>query len=212
MSDINRDDISAWVAEMEKGTWDSQWKAAVPARFQRARLADLDPEVQGPIGRWADAWRHDSPEAGALILTGAVGTGKTYAAVAAAEVVGQIPLFVPVVELLDALRPGGDPGRFNAGGSVATMGEAKYVHFGRTLERSLLILDDLGAERPTDWTAERLYALVNRRWMEQQPTIVTTNVNPAWPELAEAFGDRVLSRLADGATILRLTGEDRRRA
>jgi DNA replication protein DnaC len=45
--------------------------------------------------------------------------------------------------------------------------------------------------------------------MDAQPTIVTTNSDPA--RFAETFGARIFSRLADGAVVVRLGGEDRRR-
>jgi len=209
MSDIDRETIDGYVDEIMMQSWDIAWQAAIPVRFRNATIGALAPSVRDPIVRWALAWQHESPEAGALILVGPVGTGKTYAAVAAAREY-EVPLFVPVVELLDALRPGGVPTQFDRGGTVHSKGDVRAIHFGVTLNRGLVILDDLGAERPTDWTAERLYALVNRRWMDHQPTIVTTNADPS--KLAEAFGARVFSRLADGATVVRCGGEDRRRA
>ena len=62
----------------------------------------------------------------------------------------------------------------------------------------------------TEWTAERLYALINRRWLEVRPTVCTTNLDP--DQLREAVGERVFSRLVgNGAVVLRLTGHDRRR-
>lgn len=97
------------------------------------------------------------------------------------------------VELLDLLRPGGPEG-------------ALYD----LADLELLILDDLGSERPTEWTAERLYALVNRRWLEERPTIVTSNL--ASGELQQAVGPRVYSRLVgNGSVGIGLSGPDRRR-
>lgn len=100
-------------------------------------------------------------------------------------------LFVPVVEMLDDLRPGGPEG---------------YLSDLMGVDR--LILDDLGLERPTDWTIERLYALVNRRWLEERPTIATTNLSPQ--ALEEAVGARMFSRLAGAAVSIGIAGPDRR--
>lgn len=111
--------------------------------------------------------------------------------------------FWPVVELLDHLRPGGPPDALD-----------------RVMGVDVLILDDLGAERPTDWTFERLYALVNRRWLEELPTVATTNLPGSrrtaptghdGPTLDEVLGDRMFSRLVGGAVVVRLSGPDRRR-
>jgi DNA replication protein DnaC len=205
---IDRDTINAYVDEIMQGSWDLAWQAAIPVRFRNASLGALPREVRDPCHRWAEAWAHDSPEAGALLLIGPVGTGKTYAAVATAREY-EVPLFVPVVELLDALRPGGDLGTITRQGVTVTAGPVGMQRFAAGVETGLVILDDLGAERPTEWTAERLYAIVNRRWMDQQPTIVTANTTPE--KMAETFGPRIYSRLVHNATVVRVGGEDRRR-
>jgi DNA replication protein DnaC len=73
----------------------------------------------------------------------------------------------------------------------------------------VLILDDLGVDAPNDWWVSKLYNLVNRRWLSDLPTIVTTNLEPK--ALREAIGERTLSRLGERAVTIRLTGGDRRR-
>jgi len=165
-----------------------RWATIVPSRFVHAEIDDTTPpKVKG----WAD-----SPAGRNLVLVGTVGSGKTWLACAAARprfMAGDDLAFMPIVELLDALRPGGPD---NA------MEEACGV--------DLLIIDDLGTEKPTEWTAERLYAVVNRRWMEERPTIVTSNLDPE--ELETAVGARMYSRLVGSdAVTVRLTGPDRRR-
>lgn len=167
------------------------WAAAIPSRFAWAKIDDLDPDVADAVREW------DAAGAGTnLVLLGPVGTGKTHAAVAAARLCAERGLdvaFLPVVELLDALRPGGPDGAMEDLTSV-----------------DVLVLDDVGSERPTDWTAERLYALINRRWLEERRTIATSNLDP--DPLREAVGERIYSRLAGGAVAHRLSGADRRRA
>lgn len=171
------------------------WQRAVPQRFLWADLdqfTDQPAAVQADLAEWAA-----NPDGRNLLLLGPVGVGKTHAAVAAARVQhfdrGMDVRFLPVVELLDLLRPGGPEG-------------ALYD----LADTDLLVLDDLGSERPTEWTAERMYALINRRWLEVRPTVCTTNLEPE-PLLA-AVGERVFSRLVgNGAVVLRLTGKDRRR-
>jgi DNA replication protein DnaC len=73
----------------------------------------------------------------------------------------------------------------------------------------LLVLDDLGGGKTTDWTADTLYRLVDTRWAYQRPIIATTNLTA--PDLREAVGARVASRLAAGVQVA-LKGDDRRRA
>jgi DNA replication protein DnaC len=102
--------------------------------------------------------------------------------------------FHPIVELLDMLRPGGPEDGFS-----------------RLVNAPRLIIDDIGSQRETDWTAERFFALVNRRWMEQRPTIATSNLG--LPDLKAAVGDRAFSRLVGSdAVVLKFTGRDRRMA
>jgi DNA replication protein DnaC len=184
-------DPGAMLEERRSG----MWSRAIPSRFLWADLADFTDQpgsVRAGLAEWAA-----NPAARNLVLLGPVGVGKTHAAVAACRPQaidhGTEVVFTPVVELLDMLRPGGPEH------ALADLGHA-----------DLLVIDDLGSERPTDWTAERLYALVNRRWLEERPTVATSNLEPE--PLREALGERVFSRLVgNDAMVLRLTGHDRRR-
>lgn len=179
------------VADRRNGTW----LRAIPNRFVWADLPDLADQPGEVVDALAD-WSRD-PAGRNLLLLGPVGVGKSHAAVAAVReqhfVRGADVRFFPVVELLDLLRPGG-PER------------ALYD----LADCDLLVLDDVGSERGTDWTAERLYALVNRRWLEARPTVCTSNLDS--DQLQTTVGPRVFSRLVgNGAVALRLTGPDRRR-
>lgn len=211
--DYDRDpDLTAVAGRGIAAMRDLRWTLLVPQRFHHAQVSDFEnadvpelyqPTVAGDVRGWAAA-----PRGRNLVLLGPVGTGKTHAAVAAARLrhdAGDEVRFLPVVEMLDMLRPGG-PER------------ALYD----LADVNVLVLDDLGSERPTDWTAERLFALLNRRWMEERPTIATSNL-PATravaPEgygdvtLDEALGPRIFSRLVgSSAVIAMLGGPDRRRA
>lgn len=168
------------------------WRTRIPSRFLWARCEDFT----DPVGPELAAWGAD-PAGRNLVLVGATGVGKSHAAVAAARVRwdrGCDVAFWPTVELLDALRPGGPEG---------LLAELCQVE--------VLVLDDLGAEKPTDWTAERLYALINRRWLEERTTVATTNVAP--DGLEPVLGSRTYSRLVgSGAVALALSGADRRLA
>jgi DNA replication protein DnaC len=178
----------AVVQQIERGN--------VPVRFAHAALEDFTGEPHDMVRAWLAV-------AGGFMISGPVGTGKTHLAIAAARASEKQFLFFPVVEVLDAMRPGGD-------GSITPA---------RLAAVSVLVLDDLGAEKASDWTADRLYAIVNRRWLECKPTIVTTNLLLGTPStsgdegyLIGAVGERLYSRLADGSIGLRLSGADRRRA
>lgn len=75
-----------------------------------------------------------------------------------------------------------------------------------------LVLDDLGAERLTDWAAERLYLVVNHRYLHRLQTVATTNAKGAM-DLVARLGDqgqRIVSRLGEMGTWCGITAEDYR--
>lgn len=106
-------------------------------------------------------------------------------------------LFVTTPEFLDNLRGTyNDPGR----NLDEWMDAVKNADF--------LVLDDLGAEKPTDWVRERIFVLVNHRYREQLPTVFTSNTGPK--DLAEQLGERTASRIIAMCDWIALEGEDYR--
>lgn len=125
-----------------------------------------------------------NPE-GWIFFHGNCGVGKTHLAVAIANEIikqKQVGVYFRVVpDLLDQLRATFDP----------TNGVAYDDRFQQIRNAHLLVLDDLGTEQATPWAREKLYQLINHRYNEQLPTVVTSN---------QDFGriePRVLSRLLD---------------
>lgn len=127
---------------------------------------------------YADSFPH--PDGAGLALQGGVGLGKTHLAVAVAR---RVPgsYVINAVELLDELR------RSFAPGAVPTK------VYDVCLQTPLLVLDDMGKQKPTEWAAERLYYLMNYRTEYRLPVIVTTNDQPSlWDSRwTEAVADRV---------------------
>jgi DNA replication protein DnaC len=74
----------------------------------------------------------------------------------------------------------------------------------------LLVLDDLGREKVTDWASERLYVLVNERYNALRPTVVTSNYPP--DVLADRGYDAVISRLVEGSSAVVISAPDYRSA
>ena len=107
---------------------------------------------------------------------------------------------VSAKQLLDSIREG-----FN-GGDRDALRRAETV--------PLLALDDLGAERPTDWAIETLTGLIDARTAEGLPTIVTSNYSLG--QLRELWGGmpgaRIASRLGGACERIEVTGPDRRLA
>lgn len=125
----------------------------------------------------------EKPE-GWLLMIGGFGCGKTHLAAAIANSVverGMTPLFVTVPDLLDHLRATYAPS------SV----EGYSDRFEQVRTTPLLILDDLGTENTTSWALEKLFQLLNYRYLMRLPTVITTN-----SEL-ERMDSRLRSRLMD---------------
>jgi len=170
----------------------SLWRRRIPTKFHPSTTVDFAGSVREQLDEWAAA-----PRGRNLLLLGPVGVGKTRAAIAACRPAhdrGLDVAFWPTVDLLDAMRPSA----------------AEQLEIADVADLDRLILDDVGVERSSDWTCERLDAVINRRWMDDLPTVATTNLEPA--QLEERLGERTYSRLVDGAVGIRLTGGDRRRA
>lgn len=77
-----------------------------------------------------------------------------------------------------------------------------------TSSKALLVLDDLGAEKVSDWSRQMLFTLIDRRYRRMQQTIVTTNLS--LDELAAHYDARVPDRLLEMGTIINLGGESYR--
>ena len=171
----------------------ADWAAAIPPRFADARLDTL---ALSPTTSALTAWCQSDATTN-LVLVGPVGSGKTWAAAAAARCrfgAGQSVAWWPVVDLLRALRPGGDQ---------AAADDARDV--------DVLVLDDLAAHRSTDWTDEQLLGLVDHRWSHMLPIVATTNADVA--NTGDVMDPRLHSRLfGSGALILEFRGDDRRTA
>ncbi|OIV37397.1 hypothetical protein BIV57_11310 [Mangrovactinospora gilvigrisea] len=179
--------------------------ARIPALFAEAVtdhpqvLAWVRETVQAARSR-ADASRGPIVGPGpSLLLAGPTGTGKTHSAYAAIRAVlgaGVRCEFVATTDpdLQAALRPA--PGR-----------DPEAV-MRRMCRCSLLLLDDLGVGKSSDWTEAVIHRLVNARYERMLPTIYTTNLPT--PQLQEAVGERVTSRLAQITERIVLDGPDRR--
>ncbi len=87
-------------------------------------------------------------------------------------------------------------------------GDSYLAFFERLTSVDLLHIDDLGAEKRSDWVLEQLYALINERYEAQRSVLVTTNL--PHEELEEQIGGRTVSRLSQICDEVQLRGLDRR--
>lgn len=171
-------------AEILLGRLDARYRDAIPRTAEsltwlKAYLVAETPQDRGR----------------GLIILGPSRAGKTWEAAAIARVLlvkHRVPVqFVEAPEMMAALRP-------NAEGAS---------DIGQFMAAPVLIIDDLGAERTSEWTAEQLFRLAHYRDVHCLPTIFTSNLEGA--QLRERYGDRVINRLAEGATLIRLVSPER---
>jgi DNA replication protein DnaC len=167
------------------------WRNRLPAMYADATLDSLD-ECQQPAR--LRAW-HESTHRNLVLRSETVGNGKTYAAYAlgtAACDAGQWAVAWSMADLNAALRP--------------TEGEPQAWRVATACD--VLVIDDLGREKMTDWTLEQLLRLLDLRGREHRRTIVTTNL--AGELVAERYGAPVVSRIVDDAWVIEFTGQMRR--
>ena len=150
-----------------------------------------------------------------LLFIGPPGIGKTHLAVSALRVVvekGCRGVYYDTRSLLAEIRAAFDP---------VTRASQSAILTG-VMEADLLVLDDLGAERPTEWVEETMNLIVNTRYNERRPTVFTTNFEDV-PEtdkpeplrkraesLLERVGFRMHSRLREMCEFLEFDGPDYR--
>lgn len=170
-----------------------RWKTTIPVKFHGAKLENLPEPMRKVATQWLGA---DKPTN--LILTGAVGVGKSFMAYCLARelyIEHMDVLIRDTAVLLDEIKP-----------NV----EHAEDSFKRFKSAGFLFLEDLGLERRTStgWADERLHLIIDHRWQWDLPTIVTTNVSEL--DLFDLLGERTASRLMHGVTVLNVKGEDRR--
>lgn len=170
-----------------------------------SRCPDMFADAKPTLTETADWVRRyiDAPsKANSLLLSGPTGVGKTWEAWgiirACSEglaATGRACYWKTIShpDFNAAMRPGAE-----------VAGEHTL---GQLIDIDLLLFDDISAGYNTGWTAENLYRLVDQRWANRKPTIYSTNLHPKG--LAEAVGDRVLSRIASAQRVT-MSGPDRR--
>lgn len=171
-------------------------------RFRQRRFETFKPtpktqRVYKACMIFCDSFTNDSK---GIILRGPCGCGKTHLAAAIINRLAERGIygrFEVVPELLETIRSGFNRQDDEAKASINQLKEA-----------ALLVLDDLGAEKVTDWAREQIFIIINRRYESMLPTVITTNYTTA--ELVNRLGQRTVSRLVEMTTAYTVDTRDYR--
>jgi DNA replication protein DnaC len=193
-------------------------RSQIPSLYRNASFENFNITSQDlraavlAVKKYADDFPNDTRPG--LLLIGEAGTGKTHLAVSALRRImekGFECLFCDYQNLLDRIRSGYDAASNSADKEVYRV----------ALDSDVLLLDDLGAHRVTDWVEDTVTAIVTHRCNNRKPLIATTNLpdpdagstmiqrsgldRPEYRRtLAEHIGARARSRLFEMCTVVRI--------
>jgi DNA replication protein DnaC len=153
----------------------------------RGFIDELDERLDSGSGLW---------------LFGDTGTGKTTLAMLISKAALEARRSVAIYSLPKLLA------RIRRTYDAEPGGDSYLAFFERLTAVDLLHIDDLGAEKRSDWVLEQLYALINERYETERSVLITTNL--PHNELEEQIGQRTVSRLSQMCDEVPLFGDDRR--
>lgn len=191
--------------------------ARIPRRYDQCSLQNYFPvqgkyyTIQGNAFRFAYTLARMYPAVDrGLIFMGPVGVGKTHLAVAIirdlVEKKGIPCLFYEFGSLLKEIQNSYNP--------ISQTSELKVL--APVFEADVLVLDELGASKPTDWVRDTMMQIINTRYNDKKLTIFTTNYldgrrREGDETLEDRIGVRLRSRLYEMCKTVQIEGEDYRR-
>lgn len=157
-------------------------------------------KISNAMKKYVENFPDFKKEGKGLLLYGTVGTGKTYFAACIANALideGYSVLMTNFARLTNSIQ-----GTFD--------GKNEFID---SLQRyTLLIIDDLGAERKSEFTQEQVFAIIDARYRSGKPFIITTNLTAEEIKKPQEVGySRIYDRILERCFPVAVTGESRRR-
>ena len=204
-------------------------RAQIPRRYEHCTLDSYESGFRGAhrtLGaahllarKFVEGYPVDSVGTG-LLLTGSIGVGKTHLAVGILQALvaerGAAGLFCDYRDLLKQVQ-----NSYNRQVNETELEVLKPV-----FEAEVLVLDELGASKPTDWVWDTVAHILNTRYNDRRTTIITTNYTNSVPlgtdldssrgvraalreeTLGDRIGERMRSRLQEMCVVVEMQGED----
>jgi DNA replication protein DnaC len=206
-------------------------RARIPRRYEHCTLDSYESGFRGAdkslksallmAQRFVEGYPVETDGRG-LLLTGDIGVGKTHVAVGLLKELiarrGVSGLFYDYRELLKEVQ-----NSYNREVAATELGILRPV-----FEAEVLVLDELGAAKPTDWVWDTVAQILNSRYNERRTTIITTNYANSGglmalaangqesaakramrdETLGDRIGERMLSRLQEMCVVVEMRGKD----
>ena len=200
--------------------------ARIPRRYEHCTLETYETRMRGidrslaaahlRARRFVESYPVETAGTG-LLLTGSIGVGKTHLAVGILQALvaerGATGLFCDYRDLLKQVQ-----NSYNANVAATELQILRPV-----FEAEVLVLDELGASKPSDWVWDTVAHILNTRYNDRRTTIITTNYSNTPPlgadlsapksamreeTLGDRIGERMRSRLQEMCVVVEMHGED----
>jgi DNA replication protein DnaC len=199
---------------------DEKKRLGIPSRYIESSLENFIGDVDKQVEKWISLKGENL-----LIQSPKAGNGKTHLAISVMcekmssmrdrglelslesyqkssnafkeyEVIKPTGMFVNFADLMLEVKASFDSKDINEQDVIT-----KYTNY------TILVIDDIGTEKSSDYTQAVIYSILNRRYESMKSTIITTNLSSG--DITGSYGSRILSRIASGEVIT-LNGEDMR--